>query len=341
MTRGFGSDNHSGIHPRILSSIAEANAGHAPSYGTDAWTAQAEKIFRQHFGPKAEVFFVFNGTAANVLALKASAKSFQSCYCADLSHVNVDECAAPEIMAGVKLIPLPARQGKISLDDIKKVHVRRGDQHCTQGRIISLTQPTELGTCYGIEEMKEIISWAKTENLLIHIDGARLANACVQLNLTFQQLTTDLGVDVVSFGGTKNGLMMGEAVVFLNTAIAKDFKFYRKQMAQLPSKTRFIAAQFIAYFQNDLWKEIATHSCTMAEKLSSGVREIPGVEITQARESNGVFAKIPQDWVKPLREKYFFYVWDEHTFECRWMTSWDTEDSDVEGFVQTLKELSR
>jgi threonine aldolase len=228
MKRGFGSDNHSGIHPRILDAIARANVQHAPSYGTDEWTESAQKIFRVHFGPQAEIFFVFNGTAANVLSLKASAKSFQSCYCADLAHLNVDECGAPEYLAGVKLLPLPTVKGKLRLSDLQRAHIRRGDQHTTQGQVISLTQPTEFGTLYSMEELKEIITWAKAEKLYVHIDGARLANAAVGLQKTFKEFTTDLGVDVVSFGGTKNGLMMGEAVVFLNPTLAKDFKFYRK-----------------------------------------------------------------------------------------------------------------
>ena len=341
MKKGFGSDNHSGIHPRILESIARANREHAPSYGTDEWTEKAEKVFRDLFGPKSEVFFVFNGTAANVLSLKASAKTFQSCYCADLAHIYVDECAAPELTAGVKLIPLPSKNGKISVADLKKAHVRRGDQHCTQGQIVSLTQPTELGTCYSMDELKEIISWAKSEKLYVHIDGSRISNATIALKKSFKEFTTDLGVDVISFGGTKNGLLLGEAMVFLNPELAKDFKYYRKQLGQLPSKTRFIAAQFLEYFNDNLWQQIATHSTGMAEKLYQSVRAIPGVEITQPRESNAVFAKIPQAWVKPLREKYFFYVWDELTFECRWMTSWDTDAADIEGFAQALKELAR
>lgn len=341
MKRGFGSDNHSGVHPRLLEAIARANTQHAPSYGTDEWTDQAEKAFQKHFGPQAQVFFVFNGTAANVLSLKASAKSFQSCYCTDLAHINVDECGAPEYLAGVKLIPLPTVNGKLRLDDLKKAHIRRGDQHYSQGQIVSLTQPTEFGTLYSMEELQEIITWAKSEKLYVHIDGARLANASVTLKKTFKELTTDLGVDVVSFGGTKNGFMMGEAVVFVNPVLAKDVKFYRKQLAQLPSKTRFISAQFMEYFRDDLWQSIAAHACDMAAQLQAGVESIPGVEITQSRQSNAVFAKIPQPWIKSLREKFFFYVWDEHTFECRWMTSWDTEPGDIEGFVQSLKELSR
>lgn len=341
MKRGFGSDNHSGVHPALFEALREANVGHAPSYGTDDWTAKADQAFKKQFGEKAEIFFVFNGTAANVLALKASAKTFQSCYCTDLAHINVDECGAPEFLAGVKLIALPSVNGKLQLADLKRAHVRRGDQHCTQSQVVSLTQPTELGTCYSVEELKEIIAWAKSEKLYVHIDGARFANAVVSLGKTFRELSTDLGVDVVSFGGTKNGLMMGEAVVFLNPLLAEGFKFYRKQMAQLPSKTRFISAQFVRYFENDLWKDIALHACEMAEKLFKAVRELPGVEVTQARQANAVFARIPKEWVKPLREKYFFYVWDEHSFECRWMTSWDTELSDIEGFANSIKELAK
>lgn len=341
MKRGFGSDNHSGVHPRILEALTRANSFHAPSYGTDAWTEKAEGLFREHFGSKAEVAFVFNGTAANVLALKASAKSFQSCYCTEVAHIHVDECGAPEYLAGVKLIPLPHHQGKLRVEDLKNAHIRRGDQHFSQGQVVSLTQPTELGTLYSLEELKDIISWAKSENLYVHIDGARLANAAVALKKSFKELTTDLGVDLVSFGGTKNGLMMGEAVVFLNPALYRDCKYYRKQLGQLPSKTRFISAQFVEYLSQDLWREIALHSCQMAEALYQKVKDLPGVEVTQPRESNAVFAKIPQAWVKPLRERFFFYVWDEHSFECRWMTSWDTELGDVEAFAQSLKECAR
>lgn len=338
--KGFGSDNHSGVHPRIFEAMMKANVDHAPSYGTDNWTLQAENVFRQHFGEQAEVFFVFNGTAANVLSLKAGLQSFQAAYVTDLAHMYVDECHAPEYLAGVKLFPLPSKHGKLTLEELEKAHIRLGDQHCSQGRLISLTQPTELGTCYSLEELRQITSWAKSKKLLVHIDGARLANAAVSLGKSFRELTTDLQVDVVSFGGAKNALMMGEAVVFLNKSLSENCKYYRKQLGQLPSKTRFIAAQFIAYFENDFWKEIAAHSCVMAERLYQGVRHIPGVQVTQPRESNGVFAVIPQAWVKPLREKYFFYVWDERTFECRWMTSWDTTLQDVDGFIQTLKELA-
>jgi threonine aldolase len=337
--RGFGSDNHSGIHPKILTAIQEANHGHAPSYGTDIWSEKAIALFKKEFGPQAEVFFVFNGTAANVLSLRGMLASYQSVLCSDVSHLQMDECGAPEFFAGCKLHTLPSQQGKISLQDLKAALIRRGDQHFSQAKVVSLTQPTELGTCYSLAEVKTIVDWAHHEKLWVHLDGARLANAAHHLGASFRELTTDLGVDVVSFGGTKNGLMMGEAIVFLNPALADNFKYIRKQSAQLPSKTRFLAAQFEAYLAQSLWKEIAEHSATMAERLYQGLKGLPSFEITAARHSNAVFVKIPKDYVKLLREKYFFYVWDEKTFECRLMTSWDTTTEDVDGFVALAQKL--
>lgn len=341
MKRGFGSDNHAGTHPLILQSFAEANADHAPSYGTDDWTDQAMAEFRKHFGPDAQVFFVFNGTAANVTALRAITKSYQSVFCSDVSHINVDECGAPEQMAGCKLIPIASKDGKLSLQDLEEAFIRRGDQHYSQTQVLSLTQPTELGTTYSLEELRALIQWAKNKKLYVHLDGARIANAAQSLQLSFREFTTDLGVDVVSFGGTKNGLMMGEAVIFLNKTLAHDFKYIRKQSCQLPSKSRFIACQFLAYLRNNLWQDIASNSLARAEELYEAVKEIPGVTLRGRPQSNAVFAKIPAHWVKPLREKYFFYVWDENTFECRWMTSWDTKSEDIQGFAQALKELSK
>lgn len=341
MKRGFGSDNHAGVHPQIFNSFALANTEHTPSYGTDPWTLNAVKEFKKHFGPQAEVFFVFNGTAANVTALRAVTKPYQSVFCSDVSHINVDECGAPEQMAGCKLLPIRSNNGKIILEELEKAFVRRGDQHYSQAQVLSITQPTELGTVYSIEELKKLISWAKEKGLFIHVDGARLSNAAVYLNKSFKEFTTDLGIDVVSFGGTKNGLMMGEAVVFLNKQLATDFKYIRKQSCQLPSKSRFISCQFQAYFENDLWKTIATHSHEMAIYLYESVKNISGVSIREKPQSNAVFATIPSAWVKPLREKYFFYVWNENTFECRWITSWDTQKEDIDGFAQLLKELAQ
>lgn len=340
MKRGFGSDNHSGIHPEIFKSLGEVNHDHAPSYGTDEATIAAIEKFKEHFGAKAEVNFVFNGTAANVLSLRALTKSYQSVFCTDVSHVNVDECAAPEFMAQTKLIALPSRHGKFQIDQLDKHFIRRGDQHYAQTTVLTLTQPTELGTLYSLAELRNLADWAKSRKLLIHMDGSRIANAAFKLNIGFREFTTDLGVDIVSFGGTKNGLMMGEAVVSLNPEVAPGLKYMRKQMAQLPSKSRFIAAQFSAYFKNDLWKDIAKHSCSMATELAALVSEIPKVEVTQKVESNAVFARIPKEWLKPLREQSFFYVWDENTYECRWMTSWDTQKQDLINFVNKMKELS-
>lgn len=341
MQRGFGSDNHSGVHPLLMDAILEANIAHTPSYGTDPWSEKAQTLFKEHFGPQSQTFFVFNGTAANVLALKAITPSYQAIFCADNSHLNVDECGAPEFFTGAKLITLPTQNGKMSVEALEEYYIRRGDQHFSQAQVLSLTQPTELGTVYSLQELKELITWAKSKKMFVHIDGARLSNAVVSLNTTFKAMTTDLGVDVVSFGGTKNGLMMGEAVIFLNKDLAKDFKYLRKQAAQLPSKTRFIACQFVKYLEGDLWKSIASHSVSLAQKLHQAVSNISQVEVTVPSQSNAVFAKIPQAWVKPLREKYFFYVWNEKTFECRWMTSWDTQAEDIEGFIDALKELSK
>jgi len=338
--KGFGSDNHSGIHPRLIQAMQEANQGHAPSYGTDTWTELAQKEFDKLFGRKAPVFFVYNGTAANVLSARTLVKPWQSILVTDLSHMNVDECGAPEFFAGCKLVALPSTHGKITLEQIKKALIRRGDQHFSQVKAISLTQPTELGTVYTTEELSEIAKFAHAEGLFLHIDGARIANAIVRLKTDFASHLSDTGVDILSFGGTKNGLMVGEAVVFLNAELAREFVYIRKQSAQLPSKTRFISAPFTSYLATGLWKEIAEHSLAMAQLLFNKVKDIAGVEVTMPVQSNAVFAKIPQKWVKPLREKYFFYVWDEKSFECRWMTSFDTTREDVEGFEKALRELS-
>lgn len=342
--KGFGSDNHAGTHPELLNALIEANSEHAPSYGTDPQSEAAIAAFKKNFGSQTEVFFVFNGTAANVLALRFLTERHESIFCSDISHLNLDECGAPEFFAG-KLITLPQTEGKISPEVLKNSLVRRGDQHFSQTRVISLTQPTEMGTCYSLNEIREIAEWAHKNQMYVHMDGARLTNALVHLNCSFQEMTTDLGVDAVSFGGTKNGFMMGEAILILNPELAKisknKLKYIRKQAAQLPSKTRFIAAQFDRYFKNRLYLEIAAHSCAMAERLYQGLREIPEIKITAARQSNAVFARIPKEWVKQIKEKYFFYVWDEKTFECRIMTSWDTKPSEVDDFLHQLKKVRR
>lgn len=337
MSKGFGSDNHSPVHPQILKAIIDCNQNHAPSYGTDELSHAFQKKIKSYFGPDTESFLVFNGTAANVLCLKAMLQSHESVLCSDVSHLNVDECGAPEALVGCKLIPVPSNEGKVSLSDLKKRLIRRGDQHFSQVKAVSLTQPTELGTCYSLKELKEISNWCKEQSLYLHIDGARLCNAAVYLNCGLKELITDTGVDILSFGGTKNGFLFGEAVVVLNPKLKSNMKYDRKQMAQLPSKTRYLAASFLAYLENDLWKEIATHSCLMAEKLYQGLSMIPSIKITAARQSNAVFVQIPQDAIKTLRQSYFFYVWNEETFECRLMTSWDTTETEILDFCQKLR----
>jgi len=347
--RSFGSDNHSGVHPEIFKALVNANVDHAPSYGTDEWTERTTQLFQKNFasgdaiahGSGPDVHFVFNGTGSNVIALRSCLQSFESVLCSDLSHINVDECAAPEFFTGGKLIALKSVQGKISLSDLKSALVRRGDQHSAQVKAVSLTQPTELGTCYSLKELQEISEWCKKENLYLHIDGARLPNAVLFLKTTFKQMITDLGVDILSFGGTKNGLMFGEAILVFNESLKKNFKYIRKQSAQLPSKSRFIAAQFEAYLSNDLWKQIAEHSLQMADRLAVGLKKLSKYEITCERQSNGVFVKLPQPLIKKLREKYFFYVWDEKTFECRLMTTWDTTSQDITGFLSHLESLAK
>lgn len=351
----FGSDNHATVHPRVLEALHDVNRGQVPSYGTDHWSQQVQEIIEDQFGKGTESYLVFNGTAANVLSLRALVTNYQSVFCSDISHLMQDECGAPEVIAGVKLISVPSHQGKIRVEELEKLWIRRGDQHYCQTQALSITQPTEVGTVYSMEELKELITWAKKRGLTVHMDGARIANAAVALGKDFREFTTDLGVDVISFGGSKNGLMLGEAVIFTNPKLAKDFRYIRKQSLQLPSKSRFIAAQFLAYwgcdlktasgpfkydFSRPLWREIAENSMARAQELHRLVSEVRGLELQYPVQSNALFPRIPKEWVKPLREKYFFYVWDEKSTVCRWMTSWDTAPEDIQGFAAAIKNLA-
>ncbi len=337
--KNFASDNNSGVHPEILKAIESVNIGHAPAYGGDPVTEQGQEVFKKHFGNNIDVYFVFNGTASNVISLKSLLKSYESVICSDTSHLNIDECGAPEAIGGFKLITVSTRDGKLSLKEIEKKYIRLGDQHYSQPRAISLTQPTELGTVYTAGEIESITKWAHERNMFVHIDGARFANAVYTLKTDFKKLSSDLGVDVLSLGGTKNGLLFGEAIVFFNSELSEEFKFVRKQSMQLPSKMRFLAAQFHAYLSTDLWYRIAKNSCDRAQELAQKLKELPEVKITQPVQSNGVFAEFPRTWIKPLKEKYFFYIWNEETFEARWMCSFDTLSEDVEAFVGEMKKL--
>lgn len=339
MKRGFASDNNSGIHPEILSAIAVANQGHAVGYGGDELSEKARRRFKQEFGEKTEVFFAFNGTGANVLGLSSLTRSFNSIICADTAHIQVDECGAPEKFTGCKLLPVETIKGKITPDGIRKYLHGFDFEHHSQPQVISISQVTELGTVYTPEEIKAITTLAHEYGLLVHMDGARLANAAVALGLPFRAFTVDAGVDALSFGGTKNGMMMGEAVLFFNPELAAKTKYIRKQSMQLYSKMRFISAQFLAYFENELWKRNATHSNNMARLLEAEVKKIPAIRLTQEVEANGVFAIVPAEIIPKLQEEYFFYMWDESRSEVRWMTSFDTSEDDIYNFVALIKSL--
>ncbi|MBA4409477.1 MAG: low specificity L-threonine aldolase [Bacteroidota bacterium] len=339
MKRGFASDNNSGIHPEILNALSTANDGHVVGYGGDKLTGMAIERFKQEFGEQTDVYFVFNGTGANVLSLSTLTRSFHSVICAETAHIQMDECGAPEKFTGSKLLPVITIKGKITPEGIAKYLHGFDFEHHSQPGIISISQVTELGTVYTVEEIKAITSLAHKHGLFVHMDGARIANAAVALDLPFRTFTVDAGIDVLSFGGTKNGMMMGEAVLFFNPGLSINSKYIRKQSMQLFSKMRFVSAQFLAYFDNDLWKKNASHSNQMAKLLEKHVREIPAIQLTQEVEANGVFAIVPRKIIPQLQDKYFFYMWDEHRSEVRWMTSFDTQEEDILNFVALIKSL--
>src|SRR5450759_2267592 len=338
--RGFGSDNNAGIHPDILKEIIASNTGHVIGYGSDVYTEEAVKIFKEHLGSSTEIYFVFTGTGANVLGLSGITRSWNSVITASTAHLEGDECGAPEKFIGCKVLVVDTPDGKINPGLIEK-HLHGIDfEHHSQPKVISITQATEMGTVYTTAEIAEIADFAHSRDMLLHMDGARIANAAVALNLPFKTFTTDAGVDVLSFGGTKNGMMFGESICFLKPSLSKDFKYIRKQGMQLASKMRFISAQYIGYFRNDLWKRCASNSNLMARMLAEQLKQIPEVKVTQEVQSNGVFVIIPNDVAEKIRGHYFFYPWDEKRSEWRLMCSWDTEERDIEDFVTLLeKEL--
>jgi len=335
--RGFASDNNAGVHPRVWDALRSADRGHVVAYGDDVYTETAVRLFRERFGERAEVFFVFGGTGANVSALAAVTRPFEAVVCAETAHVNVDECGAPERFTGCKLVDLQTPDGKLKPEQIEPLLARLGDQHHVQPRVVSVSQPTELGTVYTIEELTGLAAFAHERGMLLHVDGARLANAAAHLDLSLHELTAGAGVDVLSFGGTKNGMMYGEAVVFFDPARAAEFRFVRKQCAQLPSKMRFVAAQFTALLGEDLWRETAAHANRMAQLVAAELRSIPQVRITQPVESNAVFAVLPRESIPRVQERCFFYVWNEQTSEVRLMCSFDTTAEDVSELVAVIK----
>jgi threonine aldolase len=335
--RGFASDNNAGVHPDILKEIIESNEGHVLGYGSDTYTEKASELFREHLGKDTEVFFAFTGTAANSLGLTSVMRSWNSVITAFTAHIEQDECGAPEKLIGCKVLTVDTDDGKISVDKLAR-HMHGFDfEHHSQPKVISVTQATEMGTVYTPEEIRKIADYAHNNGMILHMDGARIANACVSLELPFRTLTTDAGVDILSFGGTKNGMMYGEAVCFLKKGLSADFKYIRKQGMQLASKMRFISAQYLAYFRNDLWKKNAMHANHMAGILAEKLRSVEGIRITQKVQSNGVFVIIPKQVAEKVCRTYFFYPWNEMIPEYRLMTSWDTAEEDIDGFVELLK----
>jgi threonine aldolase len=336
--RSFASDNNAGIHPRILEAMAAANYGHVVGYGDDPYTKAAIKKFRQHFGPDIEVFFVFNGTAANCLGLKALTESFNAVLCAEAAHIYTDECGAPEKFTSCKLIPIPTSNGKLTVDLVSQAYHRLeiGYQHHVQPRVVSITQVSEMGTVYQPKEVRALARFAHEHNLFLHMDGARIANAAVSLGLTLREATRDLGVDVLSFGGTKNGALGAEAVIFFDKQLSRDFLYLRKQGMQLASKMRFIAVQFEALLSGGLWRKNAEHANQMAALLKKEVGKIPKVKVVYPVDANGVFAQIPRQAIPKLQQRYFFYVWDEKQSIVRWMCSFDTTAAEVKQFAALL-----
>jgi threonine aldolase len=336
-SRSFASDNNAGVHPEVLRALSDVNDGHVIGYGDDPYTESAVREFKRHFGKDIEVFFVFNGTAANCLSLKALTNSYEAVICAAAAHIYVDECGAPEKFTGCKLLPIAAEEGKLTEEGVRSACHGIGDQHHVQPRAISITQSTEVGTVYKPDEVLQLSRFAHKRNMLLHLDGARIANAAAALNLNLREATRDLGVDVLSFGATKNGGMGAEAVIFFNPELAGNFKFYRKQGMQLASKMRYLSAQFQALFKNDLWLQNARRANHMAQLLAREVRKVPKVKVVYPVEANGVFAQIPRTAIPKLQKRYFFYVWDEEQSVVRWMCSWDTTEDDVKQFAEFLR----
>lgn len=339
LKNGFASDNNSGVHINILKAMETANVGHVVGYGNDFYTHKAIGKFKEIFGEETEVFFVFNGTGANVLGLSTVTHSFNSVICAETAHIQEDECGAIEKFTGCKLLPVETVNGKLTPETIQH-HLKGFDfEHHSQPKVISISQVTEMGTVYQPNEIIALADLAHKNGMLLHMDGARIANAAVTLNLNFKEFTKDCGVDILSFGGTKNGMMMGEAVLIFNPGLTPFTKYIRKQSMQLYSKMRFVGAQFNAYFENDLWKETATQSNKMAKLLEAEVMKIPEIKLTQPVDANGVFAVVPHKIIAPLQKQFFFYIWNETKSEVRWMTSFDTTEKEIFEFVALIKEL--
>ncbi len=335
--RGFASDNYAGVHPEILAAIAEANGGHQVAYGEDVYTAKLQEVVRHHFGERAEAFPVFNGTGANVTALTSVLPRWGAVVATSTAHIHTDENGAPERISGLKLLTVPTPDGKLSPDLIDEEAWGWGDEHRAQPLAVSITQTTELGTLYSIDEIRAIADHAHERGMALHMDGARVSNAAAALGVGFREFTTDAGVDILSFGGTKNGLLYGEAVIVLNPEVSDGLIYLRKLTMQLASKMRFVSAQLIAILTDDLWLRSASHTNAMAARLRGALEGIDGLEFTQATQANAVFAILPPGVADRLREDFRFYDWNPATREVRWMTAFDTTEADIDTFVAAIR----
>ncbi|MDY0340838.1 MAG: low specificity L-threonine aldolase [Coriobacteriia bacterium] len=335
--RGFASDNASGAHPAVLEAMVKANGGHVHAYGADEWTGRARELIKEQFGPAAEVFFVFNGTGANCTALQAVMRRHNAVICPATAHINVDECGAPERFTGGKLLAVPTSDGKLTPALITGAITGVGFEHASQPSVVSITQSTEYGTVYSGSELAAVVATARDHGLRVHIDGARLSNAAASRCCTLGEAAR--GADIVSFGATKNGTVLAESVVFIDPDLADEFRYVRKQSAQLASKMRYISAQYVALLEDGLWRRNAENANVMAQLLARRVAAIDGVHVTQPVEANEVFAVLPRSVIAPLAAEYDFYVWDERASEVRWVTSWDTTAEDVEEFADGIARM--
>lgn len=339
--RSFGSDNNSGVHPTIMQAILEANSNHAIAYGDDKWSEKAVEIISEILeAPDVNPLFVFNGTGANVIALQACTRPFNSILSASSSHIAVDECGAPVKVTGCSLKEIPTPDGKLTPELIKPYLHGFGFEHHSQPKVIAISQTTELGTAYTTEEVKLLSDLAHEHDMYLFVDGTRIGNACAYLGVGLKEMTVDCGVDIFTLGGTKNGLMFGEVVVPLRKELAQNLRYYRKQVTQLYSKMRYISAQFIPYMKDNIWFENAKKSNLAAQKLLSSIKEVKGITITQKVESNSIFFILPKDITDKLRERYFFYDWDVSRNEMRLVCSWDTTDDDIISFTNYLKHIT-
>ena len=335
--RSFASDNNSGVHPAIMEALTRANQDHALGYGDDSCTKEAVRKIKEIFVADCEPLFVFNGTGSNVIALQLLTRPYNSIICAETAHIYVDECGSPVKMTGCQIRPVATPDGKLTPELIAPYLHGFGDQHHSQPGAVYLSECTELGTIYTPEELRAITLLAHQHGMRVHMDGARIANACAALGLSLKALTVDCGIDVLSFGGTKNGLMMGECVIVFDDSLKAEARFVRKQSAQLASKMRYLSCQFTAYLTEELWLKNAMHANAMAKRLYEALKQIPGVRFTQKVESNQLFLTMPRAEIDRMLQSYFFYFWNEEADEIRLVTSFDTTEEDIDTFIRILK----